>query len=414
MKIAGIIAEYNPFHEGHAYQIRCLREQGFDGIVAAMSGNFVQRASTALTDKYRRARGAVASGVDLVLELPLPYAVASAEDFAKGGVRVLSATGIVSALCCGCESGDEKNRLQYEALCSAEKDGAVGKKMKEGLSYPAACREAVRELGGIWSDSPNDVLALAYRKALDRIAPDLPLIAIQRKGSYHNHTDVPLTAAQQQKERYQNHADVPLTAVPRDGNGYGDSDGFESAESIRKRILLGQHVSSFLPNGSWEELQGAPLSDLKRLERGILAYYRTATPKELKPYYGMREGLPERICRYADARDLEALYDRVKTKRFPHSAVRRAVLCGYLNIPATLPKITYLRVLAFNETGQEILREMKKNCSLPVLPTLTPRQGNDPLARLQLRGDEIFALTLPTPENRLRDLTESARKICQN
>ncbi len=376
MKIAGIIAEYNPFHRGHEYQIQALQGMGYDGIIAAISGNFVQRADAALTDKYRRAEAAVRSGADLVLELPLPYAVASAEDFGTGGVTVLSATGVLDAICCGCESGNEKNLRQYEALQKAEAAGTVGEKIKLGLSYPAACRSAVLESGEDWSDEPNDVLALAYRKAIDRIAPELPMIAIERKGSYH-----------------------------------GNSAGFESAESIRNRLALGESVEESLPEGSYEIIKNAPYADLTRLERGILAYYRTVSPDELKNYYGMREGLPERICKSAGAFTLTELYDRVKTKRFPHSAIRRAVLCGYLKIPAKLPKITYLRVLAFNEKGQEILKEMKGKATLPVCSRLSPEMRNDPLVQAQLRGDEIFALTLPNPGTPLRDLTESAKKI---
>lgn len=381
MKIAGIIAEYNPFHKGHEYQIRSLREQGFDGIVAVMSGNFVQRADVALTDKYRRGRAAVRSGVDLVLELPLPYAVASAEDFGEGGIRILSATGVVNAVCCGCESGDEKNRLQYQNLCKAEQAGKIKEKMKEGFSYPAACRAAVTEAGGFWSDEPNDVLALSYRKAIDKINGNLNLIAIQRKGSYHGVSDA--------------------------------SEGFESAESIRNRRKQGEDISNALPQGSFKEIKDAPYADLKRLERGILAYYRTHGPEDLKGYYAMREGLPQRICAAADAPTLEALFDRAKTKRFPHSAVRRAVLCGYLKIPAYLPEISYLRVLAFNEKGQEILRKMKTSATLPLCPSLSPQQSSDPLVQAQLRGDEVFAVTLPEPEKLLRDYTESARKLCQ-
>ncbi len=376
MKIAGIVAEYNPFHKGHEYQIRCLREMGYDGIISVMSGNFVQRADVAMTDKYRRAEGAVRSGVDLVLELPLPYALASAEDFGNGGITVLSATGVTDAVCCGCESGDEKNLQQYKALQMAEQKGIVGAKMKEGLSYPSACRSAVTEMGVEWSDEPNDVLALAYRKAIDNIDPNLKLIAIKRKGSYH-----------------------------------GSTDGFESAESIRMRLALGENIANALPEGSWEVIKDAPIADLKQLERGIFAYYRTVSPDELKGYYGMREGLPERICNSADALTLEELYDRVKTKRFPHSAVRRAVLCGYLKIPAKLPKITYLRVLAFNEKGQEILRKMKSCATLPIRSVLSPQEKKDPLVQAQLQGDEFFSLTLPEPGTRLRDLTESAKKI---
>ncbi len=376
MKIAGIIAEYNPFHKGHEYQIQTLKTMGFDGVIAVMSGNFVQRADTALTDKYRRAEGAVRSGVDLVLELPLPYAVASAEDFALGGIEILTATGVLDAVCCGCESGEEKNLRQYEALRKAEKTGIIGKKMKTGLSYPAACRMGVMESGEEWSDEPNDVLALAYRKAIDRIAPGLPLIAIERKGSYH-----------------------------------GSSEGYESAESIRNRIALGESVKDSLPEESYKMIKDVPYSDLGRMERGILAYYRTVSPDELKNYYGMREGLPERICKYAGASTLNELHDRVKTKRFPHSAVRRSVLCGYLKIPAILPKITYLRVLAFNEKGQAILKEMKNKARLPIVSRLSPEMKKDSLVQAQLRGDEIFALTLPEPGKPLQDLTKTAKKI---
>ncbi len=378
MKIAGIIAEYNPFHRGHAYQCGVLREMGYEGIVAVMSGNFVQRADVALTDKYTRARGAVASGVDLVLELPLPYAVAAAEDFGAGGIALLTATGVVETVCCGSESGEEKNRLQYQALKEAERAGKIREKMETGLSYPVACKEAVAALGEFWSDKPNDVLALAYRKALEKQFSPLSLFAIERKGDYH-----------------------------------GGGDGFESAEQIRNMMAAGEDVTKALPAGSYEQIKDAPKADLKRLERGILAYYRTTEPEELKGYYGLREGLAERICKFADAPDLETLYDRVKTKRFPHSAVRRAVLCGYLKFPEELPKITYLRVLAFNERGQEILKEMKTRATLPILSSLSPQWKEDNLAKIQLSGDEIFALTLPEPGKQLRDFTESAKKVCQ-
>ena len=379
MKIAGIIAEYNPFHKGHEYQVNLLREQGYEGIVVVMSGNFVQRAETAMADKYRRAECAVLGGADLVLELPLPYAVASAEDFGLGGISLLSATGVVDTVCCGSESGDEKNRRQYKALCDAEKSGKIKEKMQMGLSYPAACREAVTELGKVWSDEANDVLALAYRKALDKIDSKMHLLAIDRKGSF-----------------------------------YGDgSEGFESAHSIRRRLLDGEDVSSSLPESTEKLLKHAPFSQWKTMERGILAYYRTADPRELEEFYGMREGLAQRICAASDAPDLETLYERVKTKRFPHSAVRRAVLCGYLKLPKALPNLTYLRVLAFNEKGQEILKKMKKTATLPILSSFSGEQKNDELAQLQLRGDEIFALTLETPETRYKDCTESARKICQ-
>ena len=373
MKIAGIIAEYNPFHLGHAYQCAQVRKMGYDGIAAVMSGNFVQRADVSLTDKYSRAAGAVASGVDLVLELPLPYAVASAEDFARGGVGILAATGVIDAVCCGCESDEETNLKQYEALCRAEREGKIGEKMKIGLSYPAACRAAVTETGQSWSEKPNDVLALAYRKALDRYAPLIPLKTVLRRGDYHGSGEI----------------------------------GFESAESIRNRLRRGEDVADSLPEGSLRFFSNGNTADLSRLERAILAYYRTGTPKELKQYYGMREGLAERIVAASGEPTLQELYNRAKTKRFPHSAVRRAVLCGYLQIPSGLPSLSYLRPLAFNGRGREILRQIKNKATLPLCNTLSPDMIGDPLVKLQLRGDEIYALTSEFPRPRREDMIRS-------
>ena len=141
-KTAAIICEFNPFHLGHKRLIDIARERGAENIVCIMSGNFVQRADTALTDKYRRAECAVLGGADLVIELPLPYAVAPAEDFGLGGISLLSATGVVDTVCCGSESGDEKNRRQYEALCRAEKLG----KIKEKMQNKVALREGSGEM----------------------------------------------------------------------------------------------------------------------------------------------------------------------------------------------------------------------------------------------------------------------------
>jgi len=380
LKNVGIIAEYNPFHRGHAYQCNLLREMGYDGIVAVMSGNFVQRADVALTDKYRRAEGAVRSGADLVLELPLPYAVASAEDFARGGVGILAATGAVEAICFGCESGADGNRAQYEALCRAEETGKIGEKIKTGLSYPAACKAAVTESGAPWSDGPNDVLALAYRKALRELCPEMEIIAIERKGSYH-------------------------------GSG---EEGYESAESIRRRLKLGEDVSDALPSGSLQALRNAPVADLARMERAILAHYRRSEASDLQKCYGMRDGLAERILRFAGAPDLKTLCDKVKTKRFPYSAVRRAVLCGFLNLPKEISPLSYLRVLAFNEQGQQILKELKTSATLPILTSLPAVKNADPMMKLQLSGDEIFAMTLDPAGPMKWDCIAPVRKIEKN
>lgn len=380
MKTAGIIAEYNPFHNGHRHQTELLRSAGAEGIIAVMSGNFVQRAEPAIFEKYVRAQAAVIGGVNLVLELPLPYSVASAEDFAKGGITCLAATGIVDWISCGCESSDEENRKQYQALCRAEASGAIRREMLRGKSYPAACRDAVTDQGDAWSDQPNDLLALTYRKALNNIAPDLPLISVRRIGGYHK-----------------------------------SEGGFPCAEEIRAAIRAGVFPETDLPNKTAKRLQNAPIADLSRLERSILTFYRTTNPETLRGCYGFREGLEHRICRESGAENLSQFYENIKTKRYPHSAIRRAVLCGYLGIPANLPNISYLRVLAFDRIGQILLKEMKRTAALPVLSRLSPALCKNPktapLAQLQLRGDEVFAETLPHPLPRFRDFTETPAQV---
>lgn len=147
-KIAGVIAEYNPFHNGHLYQLRQIRQMGAEGIVVCMSGNFVQRCSPAISEKHRRALCALEHGADLVLELPFPYSVCSAEGFASAGVSLLSATGQVTDLVFGSETADSSLLEDaYTALCMAEESGDISSLMKTGASFPVARNEAMVRRG---------------------------------------------------------------------------------------------------------------------------------------------------------------------------------------------------------------------------------------------------------------------------
>ena len=198
MRIVGIIAEYNPFHQGHAYQIKKVRElTQADFILVSMSGNFVQRGAPAMFDKYTRAHAALLSGADLVLELPVSIATGSAEAFARGGVRLLHDTGIVTDLCFGSECGDLSSLERLAAFLAEEptdyklylQDG-----LKQGLSFPAAREQAVRlsdpylpaELLGM----PNNLLGLEYLKALHLYGSSIRPFTIQREGSGYHDTDV--------------------------------------------------------------------------------------------------------------------------------------------------------------------------------------------------------------------------------
>ncbi len=195
MKVTGIIAEYNPFHKGHEYQIKKARElTDADYVIVVMSGDFTQRGAPALLDKYTRARMALACGADLVLELPVRYACASAEFFAGGAVSILDGLGVVDYLCFGSESGDtEKIAASAHALLSAEKDDEYRRRIrqnqKEGLSYPAARAKALNlsdETDAQYWTLPNNILGIEYCKALTLSQSKIRPLTILRQGSaYH-------------------------------------------------------------------------------------------------------------------------------------------------------------------------------------------------------------------------------------
>ena len=188
MKIAGIVAEYNPFHNGHKYQIQATRQAGAEGIVAVMSGDCVQRGSAAVFSKYDRAQAAIRNGADLVIELPCPFSCSNSEVFARSAVRLLAGLGedVVTTLSFGCESGD-RNALEQAAEISAmlENSQQVRELLSQGKSYPQAMYEASIGLYGRTAEeifsTPNNVLAVEYIKAAKRIAPWLVPYAVKRE-----------------------------------------------------------------------------------------------------------------------------------------------------------------------------------------------------------------------------------------
>ena len=189
MRIGGVVAEYNPFHNGHAYQLMELRQAGATHIAVVMSGNFVQRGEPALLDKWTRAEAALLCGADLILELPLPYGAATAERFAFGAVSLLEGLGCVDLLGFGCESGDlPALQRAARAVEDPEVYEAVRERMAEGISFAAAREEAVRERWGEAGDAlrrPNDILAVEYLRQLGRLGSPIRPVAVGQIGRAH-------------------------------------------------------------------------------------------------------------------------------------------------------------------------------------------------------------------------------------
>lgn len=368
MKIAAIIAEYNPFHYGHRYLIEQARKAGATHILAVMSGNFTQRGDCAIFDKHTRAKTALENGVDLVLELPTRYALMSAEGFARGAVEIISALGCADMLVFGSESGDLAALKEASgAIEFVAHTDEFNTSIRQGKSYPAALQAALREYYtedvSETISNPNNTLAIEYLNALDNIGTSIEPIAVKRLGARHD----------------------------------SDEDGeFISASSIRKKILDGEDYSRFAP------VVNAPSADISRLERVILAALRQMLPEDFDLIYDCAGGLGNRLCKAVrTGKSLGEVYFLTKTKRYTLARIRRAVLCGFLGIGKRFAseKCAFIRVLGMNARGKEILSETK--CELPIDTSLkslsrTSREAARQAA-FETRATDLYALAFENP-----------------
>ena len=345
MATAGIVAEYNPFHRGHAWHIaRTRRTLGADtAVICVMSGHWVQRGECALTDKWSRAALALSGGADLVLELPTPWAMASAEAFARGAVGLLAATGVVDVLSFGSETGElAPLRAAAAALDGLDYPERLRAGLARGLSFPAARQAAV---GADCLASPNDNLGVEYLRALP---PGMEALTIPRRGAAH------------------------------DGPAAG---GFASASELRAGGVHGAHR----PGGA-----GPPAHDgrggLGRPPRRRGGGGPARPAGVFRPGGGQPGGL---LCPGQD-------------QALPHARLRRLALAAFLGLRAAErpPAAPYVRVLGISGRGRELLRRMKETCALPVVVKPAQARALDGDARAlfeaEARRTDLFGLCFPT------------------
>ena len=384
MAVAGIIAEYNPFHTGHGHQIEAVRARlGRDtAVVAVMSGNWVQQARCALSDKWTRAALALEGGADLVVELPTVWAVSSAESFARGGISLLQATGVVDTLSFGSECGRVEPLTELaKCLDSPDYVQALSSLPQDGQPFPVRRQRAVEALLGPERSAllaqPNNNLGVEYIRALSALKSSIQPTTVLRQGAGH-------------------HADSPLTIQ--------DRPPFVSATQLRCALGEGNWAaaSPYLTRGGRKALEGNMASGLP--ERAVLARLRTMTAQDWAalPDSAPSEGLPRRL-EEAGRRctSLEEFYLLAKTRRYPHARLRRLVLWAFLglthrDIPPAPP---YLRVLGLGPRGRELLRDMKHRASLPLITKPVHAQALPPqgaaLFRLEARCTDLYGLCLP-------------------
>ena len=351
MKTVGIIAEYNPFHTGHKYQLDQIRQMlHADYIVIAMSGDFVQRGTPALFPKHLRTRMALSCGADLVVELPVSVSTASAEGFAKGAVHLLSGLGVTDVLCFGSESTDTQLLMELARILVNEPEEyrqLLTQGLKEGLSFPAARSRALSlytnnpQLSALLL-KPNTILGIEYCKALFTLKSPVRPYALKREGSGYHDTDL--------------------------------SDVFPSASGIRARLFRD-------PATSFQQQIPAPAFSVfkKAIEEGLyltecdldlLYRYRLLleTPDSLQQYLDINEDLARRICacawEYHTFTDFAA---NIKTKNVTQTRVQRALLHALLQIRHTPATFHYAHILGFRKDSSSLLSQIKKRGSMPLL-----------------------------------------------
>ena len=370
METAGIVAEYNPFHRGHAWHIAETRRRlgGDAPVVCVMSGHWVQRGECALADKWLRAALALDRGADLVVELPTPWAMASAESFARGAVSLLAATGVVDVLSFGSETGELAPLEEAAAALDApEYPEKLRAALGRGLSFPAARQEAA---GAACLSAPNNNLGVEYLRSLRALGSTIRPLTVPRQGAGH------------------------------DGPAAG---GFASASELRRllRAGRGEEAAPYL-TAPWS----GELADMQHIERAVLARLRTMGEGDWAalPDGGGAEGLPARLAKAArEAVSLEDFYTRAKTRRYTHARLRRLALAAFLGLraaerPAAPP---YVRVLGLGGRGRALLRRMKDTCPLPVIVKPAQARELDGPARMlfesEARYTDLYGLCFPAP-----------------
>lgn len=365
MEATGIICEYNPLHLGHKKQLDTIKSSYPDGgIVCLISGNYVQRGAPAITDKFLRAKAAIACGADLVLEMPITAALSSAEGFAQEGVRILG--GFCSRLCFGSETANIDTLLATaEALLRPDFPEALHRELNKGLSFPAA-RQAALEAMGLPNNtltSPNDILATEYCKAILSLGLKMEPMVIPRDGGYHD--------------------------------SIAESEN-PSATAVRKLMLADGAWQDFVPEAARECFIGAQLHQLSAGEQAILYRLRTMTDGEYEALPYGSEGLWRKLMQ--NARTLSSLEDiltATKSRRYTRTRLDRMVMCAFLGLTATdiNSPAPYVRVLALNDKGRKLLKAARQTGLFPN----AGEQVDHPYRELEYRAGQLYSLFATTP-----------------
>lgn len=337
MEKVGIICEYNPFHNGHIYHINTVKGMFPNAkIVLVMSGNFTESGNVSLLDKWTKTELALTYGVDLVLELPFPFANESADTFAMGAIKILNEMD-VNYLVFGSESDNIDLLIDLANIeLDPEFDEVVKKYIDTGISYPMAVNFALNHFKPFTALAANDVLGLTYVREIIKSKSKIIPYTIKRTNDFNS-----------------THATTNIA----------------SARSVRKLLQKNSDVKKYVPSNTYNKLkEGYRVND----DYFELLKYKIISSKDLSCYLGVDEGIENRILKYINtANSLDELIMKVKTKRFTYNKLARMfthILCDYTKEESkSFKKMQYIRVLGFNKYGREILKDRKDKTTIPIL-----------------------------------------------
>jgi predicted nucleotidyltransferase len=400
MKAVGIISEYNPFHNGHKYHIHAAKKAcGADFAVCIMSGSFVQRGEPAIFDKWSRSQMAVMNGADLVIELPVVYACQPSEIFALGAVKILNSMEVISHICFGSELGDTDTLHQLAKLLHNEPDAfkqLLKTQLDLGVSYPKAISNALSSYAGEEQQSvnddilknPNNVLGIEYIKALMTLESSIEPIAVKRILSGHN--DIGIT---------DNIASA--TAVRNEIRENGITDKVIMTMSENSMDIINTNIKA-----NRHPIYLDDFSDI------LLYRLRVIEEAELRTFLNVREGIENRLKKYAKTcSSCEELIEAVKTKRYTRTYIQRLLCHLLLNIKRNDITIfknpncpAYIRILAFNDNGKNLIKEIKNSSSYPIISKVADFSCSDKritgMFEYDLRATDIYNLAYKTPSYR--------------
>ncbi|MCI8991654.1 MAG: nucleotidyltransferase family protein [Eubacterium sp.] len=435
MKITAVIAEYNPFHNGHSYQLEEIRRtQGADYILVIMSGNFVQRGTPAVCDKFSRAKMALACGADAVLELPVYWSVSSAENFARGAVALLDALGCIDSMCFGCENpeiftGEHPLLLHTADLLNKEPDSfrkLIAEYQKEGLSYPAAKTKALKNhlntsdaaditpgkhpglsntantvqektdrfLTGL--NAPNNLLGFEYARAIAYFHSSIKAAPVLRKGSsYHEETILNKYPSSSALRRFLLSQELSYPDVPED-TSLCDPSGTMPAEAVR---ILQEAMPAEAVRILQEAMLQQPLLSENALSVPLHFTLLRAEPAILSDYYDCNEQIVRRILKHAGSfLPWTDFCQTLKTKNYTHTRISRCLLHILLGIKESDIKaaksdgyVRYARILGFRDSAKPLLTAFKKYASVPLITNIGRVRRKLPEQTLQMLEADLHA-----------------------